>query len=111
LCGKRKCSSYNDQRMVTSYTAEDIRALVEAGTALTSELALDCIRQKLVGVARSQAGARYAAISVLEEKGDIAEFVTSGITDEARARIGHIPYARSLRTRIGVELANKRTKG
>lgn len=96
MCGPRKGRSYNDQRMVTSYTAEDIRALVEAGIALTSELSLGGILQKLVDVARRQAGARYAAISVLDEKSDIAEFVTSGITDEERARIGHIPYGRGL---------------
>jgi len=82
--------------MVTSYTAEDIRALVEAGIALTSELSLDGILQKLVDIARRQVGARYAAISVLDETGDIAGFVTSGITDEERARIGHIPYGRGL---------------
>jgi signal transduction histidine kinase len=80
--------------MVTSYTAEDIRALVEAGIALTSELSLDGILQQLVDVARVQIGARYAAISVLSDAGEITEFVTSGITDEERAKIGHIPYGR-----------------
>ncbi len=29
-------------------------------------------------------------------EGDIAEFVTSGITEEERAKIGHIPYGRGL---------------
>ena len=69
---------------------------MEAGIALTSELSLDGILQKLVDVARQQVGARYAAISVLDTNGDIAEFVTSGITDKERARIGHIPYGRGL---------------
>jgi two-component system, NarL family, sensor histidine kinase DevS len=82
--------------VVTSYTVQDIRALVEAGIALTSELSLDGILQKLVDVARRQVGARYAAISVLDENSEIAEFVTSGITQEERARIGHIPYGRGL---------------
>jgi len=82
--------------MVISYTVEDIRTLVEAGIALTSELSLDGILQKLVDVARRQVGARYAAISVLGEEGDITEFVTSGVTEEERAKIGHIPYGRGL---------------
>src|SRR6266542_1177411 len=82
--------------MVTSYTAEDIRALVDAGIALTSELSLDGILQKLVDVARAQVGARYAAISVLSENGEISQFVTSGISDEDRAKIGHIPYGKGL---------------
>ena len=82
--------------MVASYTVQDIRALVEAGIALTSELSLDGILQKLVDVARVQVGARFAAISVLDQNGDITEFVTSGITDDERAKIGHIPYGRGL---------------
>src|SRR5574341_73369 len=82
--------------MVTSYTVDDIRALVEAGIALTSESSLDAILQKLVDVARRQVDARYAAISVLSEHGQINAFVTSGITDEERARIGHIPVGKGL---------------
>lgn len=81
---------------MTSYTADDIRALVEAGIALTSELSLDAILQKLVDVARRQVSAQYAAISVLEDQGGIARFVTSGITVEERARIGDIPRGRGL---------------
>jgi signal transduction histidine kinase len=82
--------------MVTSYTAEDIRALVDAGIALTSELSLDGILQKLVDVARAHVGARYAAISALNENGEIAKFVTSGVSEEDRAKIGHIPYGKGL---------------
>jgi len=82
--------------MVTSYTAEDIRGLVGAGIALTSELSLDGILQKLVDVARTQVRARYAAISVLSDSGEISQFVTSGISDEERAKIGHIPYGNGL---------------
>src|SRR5437899_2167018 len=87
---------YNLEGMVTSYTAEDIRGLVDAGIALTSELSLDGILLKLVDVARTQAGARYAAISVLGDNGEISQFVTSGISDEERAKIGHIPYGKGL---------------
>jgi two-component system, NarL family, sensor histidine kinase DevS len=82
--------------MVTSYTAEDIRGLVDAGIALTSELSLDGILQKLVDVARAQIGSHYAAISVLSDNGEITEFVTSGIGEEERAKIGHIPYGKGL---------------
>ncbi len=83
--------------MVTSYSVKDIRGLVEAGIALTSaELSLDGILQKLVDVARGQVNARYAAISVLDAEGHIFQFVTSGISDEERARIGHIPHGRGL---------------
>jgi signal transduction histidine kinase len=82
--------------MVTSYTVEDIRALVEAGIALTSELSLDAILQKLVDVARRQVNARYAALGVLNEERRIVKFVTSGITEEERERIGNIPVGKGL---------------
>ena len=84
------------QSMGTSYTADDIRALVEAGIALTSELSLDAILQKLVDVARRQVSARYAAISVLEDQDGIAQLATSGMTAEERARIGDIPRGKGL---------------
>jgi len=84
------------QLMGTSYTADDIRALVEAGIALTSELSLDAILQKLVDVARRQVSARYAAISVLEDQDGIAQLATSGMTAEERARIGDIPRGKGL---------------
>jgi len=82
--------------MVASYTVDDIRALVEAGIALTSELSLDVILQKLVDVARRQVSARYAALSVLDDEGRIVRFVTSGISEEEKARIGSIPVGRGL---------------
>jgi signal transduction histidine kinase len=78
------------------YTVEQIRALVEAGIALTSELSLEVILQKLVEIARSQVNSRYAALSVLDADGRIEQFVTSGIGEAERARIGHIPEGHGL---------------
>jgi signal transduction histidine kinase len=82
--------------MGASYTVEQIRALVEAGIALTSEMSLEGILQKLVEIARSQVNSRYAALSVLDRDGRIEQFVTSGIDDAERARIGHIPEGHGL---------------
>ena len=81
---------------MASYTIEQIRALVEAGIVLTSELSLEVILQKLVEIARSQVNSRYAALSVLDPDGHIAQFVTSGIGEAERARIGHIPEGHGL---------------
>jgi signal transduction histidine kinase len=83
-------------RAQASYSIEQIRGLVEAGIALTSELSLDVILQKLVEVARSQVNSRYAALSVLDPEGHIQQFVTSGIGELERARIGHIPEGHGL---------------
>lgn len=79
-----------------SYTAEELRALTEAGVILTSEPSLDVILQKLVDLAAALVGSRYAALSVLDLHGRIQHFLTSGISDEDRARIGHIPEGHGL---------------
>lgn len=82
--------------MSASYTVEQIRALVDAGIALTSELSLEVILQKLVEIARSQVNSQYAALSVLGPDGRIERFFTSGIGEAERARISHIPEGRGL---------------
>ncbi len=73
------------------------RALVEAGIALTSELSLDAVLQKLVETAAALTGARYAALGVLDPSGaELERFVTSGIDDETRAAIGELPRGRGI---------------
>src|SRR5690242_14044751 len=73
------------------------RALVEAGIALTSELSLDAVLQKLVEAAAALTGAQYAALGVLDPSGERLErFVTAGIDDETRAAIGDLPRGRGI---------------
>jgi signal transduction histidine kinase len=73
------------------------RALVEAGIALSSELSLDAVLQKLVETAADLTGARYAALGVLDPSGEQLErFVTAGIDEEARAAIGDLPRGRGI---------------
>jgi two-component system, NarL family, sensor histidine kinase DevS len=73
------------------------RALVEAGIALSSELSLDAVLQKLVETAAELTGARYAAVGVLDASGEWLErFVTAGIDEEARAAIGDLPHGRGI---------------
>ena len=73
------------------------RALVEAGIALTSELSLDAVLGKLVEVAASLTGARYAALGVIaRDRRKLARFITHGVSDEERARIGDPPEGRGI---------------
>jgi two-component system, NarL family, sensor histidine kinase DevS len=73
------------------------RALVEAGIALSSELSLDSLLQKLVETAADLTGARYAALGVLNPSGERLErFVTTGIDEETRAAIGDVPRGRGI---------------
>src|SRR6266571_6865515 len=78
------------------YTAEELQALTDAAFAVTSERSLDRVLQKLVDVGRTLVHGRYGALSVVRDDGGIERFLTSGISEEERRRIGHIPEGRGL---------------
>src|SRR5919198_1070795 len=74
-----------------------LRALLDAGIALSSELSLDAVLQKLVEAAAELTGARYAALGVIDRSGDALErFVTHGVSAEERAAIGDPPRGRGI---------------
>jgi two-component system, NarL family, sensor histidine kinase DevS len=57
-----------------------MRALIEAGVALTSELSLESLLQRLVETAADLTEARYAALGVIDPSGsELERFVTTGI--------------------------------
>jgi hypothetical protein len=63
--------------------------LVEAGMALTAELSLDGLLQRLIETAANLTGARYVALGVVDADGSRLEcFVTHGIDAETRASMG-----------------------
>lgn len=71
-------------------------SLDEAISALTAELSLESVLQKVTDLSRELVGASYSALGVLGEDGRIARFITSGITQRGRERIGKIPEGRGL---------------
>jgi GAF domain-containing protein len=74
-----------------------LRGLVDAGIALSSELSLDDLLQKLVETAAGLTGARYAALGVIDESGtELERFLTTGIDSEAHAAIGELPRGRGI---------------
>ncbi|MFO7572627.1 MAG: GAF domain-containing sensor histidine kinase [Gaiellaceae bacterium] len=74
-----------------------LRLLVDAGIALSSELSLDALLQKIVETAAQLTGARYAALGVVERSGrGLERFLTFGIDEETRARIGDVPHGQGL---------------
>jgi signal transduction histidine kinase len=74
-----------------------LRALVEAGIALGSELSLDSLLQRLTGLAAELTGAQYAALGVIDSSGaNLERFVTHGIDEEGRAAIGDPPHGRGI---------------
>jgi signal transduction histidine kinase len=71
--------------------------LLEAGVAIFSEHSLSAVLQRVVDAARDVVGARYAALGVLAEEGrSLNQFVTSGMSEAERARIGDPPRGRGL---------------
>jgi signal transduction histidine kinase len=74
-----------------------LRALVEAGMALASDLSLDGLLQRLTELAAELTGARYAALGVIDASGSRLErFITHGIDDDLRAAIGDLPQGRGI---------------
>ena len=70
--------------------------LLEAGLALSSELSLPAILQRIVDLAVDLTGARYGALGVLGRDGTITQFITTGVSEAERAAIGHIPVGRGI---------------
>ena len=75
---------------------EELLALHSAGLDVTSELALDVVLKKVVEQARSLVGAKYGAVSVVDKDNRIVSFITSGISQEDRDRIGPPPVGHGL---------------
>jgi len=70
--------------------------LLEAGLALAAELSLPAALQRIVELAAELTGARYGALGVLGRDGTISEFIATGVSEEQRAAIGHIPVGRGI---------------
>lgn len=79
----------------------ELLALHEAGLAITAELGLETVLQRVVDTARDLVEARYGALSILGDAGKIELFLTSGITPAERSTIGALPVGRGL---LGVVL-------
>jgi signal transduction histidine kinase len=71
--------------------------LIEAGLALASELDLDAVLERIVELAVEITGAHYGALGVLgEDTPRIERFITTGVDDEQRAAIGHLPVGEGI---------------
>jgi signal transduction histidine kinase len=73
------------------------RKLIETGIAVTSELSLEAVLQRIVEAAAQLTGAKYAALGVIDPSGRALErFLTTGIDEETHARIGDLPHGRGI---------------
>src|ERR1700675_388043 len=74
-----------------------MRALVETGLAITSELSLDALLQRLVEAAAELTVARYAALGVIDSSGGgLERFINTRIDTETHAASGELPRGRGI---------------
>jgi signal transduction histidine kinase len=70
------------------HRTDQLGALHDAALALTTELDLGAVLQKVVDYARTLVDARYGALGVLDDQGEhIVQFIVSGLTPEQRAKM------------------------
>ena len=78
-----------------------LAALNEANLLLAEERLVSSVLQRVVDISRELSGARYAALGVLDDNGQLKTFLTSGMDEAAREAIEELPSGRGL---LGVML-------
>ncbi len=73
-----------------------LRALNEAGLALSAELETETLLHKIADLARVVGDAKFAALGTFDDDGQVTGFYTSGISDAEYARIGHVPVGKGI---------------
>src|SRR6476646_262620 len=95
--GAAEGASAHRGRVAQGAVTTRLRALVEAGINVSSELSLDAVLQRIVEAAAEITGAPFAALGVIDRSGlQLERFVTTGIPPEGRAAIGDLPRGRGI---------------
>ncbi|HTY72950.1 MAG TPA: GAF domain-containing sensor histidine kinase [Actinomycetes bacterium] len=71
-------------------------ALLEAIVAVGGDLDLDAVLHRIVDAAVTLAGATYGALGVIDEDAQLSEFITVGVDEATRERIGDPPSGRGI---------------
>jgi signal transduction histidine kinase len=83
--------------MATARESERLRTLLDTGIAISAELSLEGVLQRIVEAAAELTGARYAALGVIDRTGTALEkFVTTGLDGQTIAAIGDPPHGRGI---------------
>ena len=70
---------------------ERLSRLSEASLDITEGLDLDAVLQGVLDGARSLTGARMGGVTILDDSGQLQDFITSGLTDEDHQRFVNLP--------------------
>ncbi len=77
-------------------SSTDPSALHEAIRTLTSNLSLDMVLQQVADLSKELVSATYNALGILGEDGSLVQFITAGISDAGRERIGDPPEGKGI---------------
>src|SRR5579862_7823624 len=84
-------------RQVLEQRERQLLALHEAAVALTEDLDLQSVLQRVAELSREVVGTRYAGLGVLDDSGQrLGDFITAGIEPEVRRNISHLPTGEGL---------------
>jgi signal transduction histidine kinase len=84
-------------RGVVQTDQDRLRAVLDAAIAVTSELSIEAVLQRIVEAAAELTGAKYAALGVIDQSGTgLENFVTTGLDEETIRRIGDLPRGRGI---------------
>lgn len=75
---------------------ERLIALHQASLELVKDVSLETLLERIATVACEQAEARYAALGVLDARGNLEKFIAVGMTEKEIKRIPHPPKGRGL---------------
>lgn len=75
---------------------ERLIALHQASLELVKDVSLETLLKRIAALACEQADARYAAVGVLDDEGNLRQFIPVGMSDEEIKRIAHPPRGRGL---------------
>jgi signal transduction histidine kinase len=76
---------------------EQYQQLLSAGRTLVETREIESVLERLLETARQVTGSRYAALGILDdERRRLRRFLTVGLDDDARRRIGDLPQGRGV---------------
>ncbi len=75
---------------------ERLIALHRASLELVKDVSLETLLERIASTACEQADARYAAVGVLDDNGNLKKFITVGMTESEIKKMAHPPVGQGL---------------
>lgn len=97
---QERLAAYSERYAKARRWDEQLEALHAASLAVARENAYPAVLQTMVDLASRLARARYGALAVFDTQGRVVEFVTHGVSETERSRIGAPPRHRGLLGRL-----------